>query len=310
MGDRILATALHYIGDQTNARLHIDRVLAYLASLAQKPQIVRLRFDMRVSTHYFQARILWLQGFADQALRVVKHNIEEGHAIGHALTFCSVLGQGACPIAFLAGDFDAAARYGAMLVEHTERHPMRLWQLWARCFNGMVMAKRGDVTAGLGVLRGELEKAGEAKFLPRFLLPLGELAACFGQAGEVKEGLAIVDDALTRCKMRDEGWYLSELLRIRGELILKGGKFESVAESEQEYLLALDCARHQGALFWELRTATSLARLWRDQGRSAEAAALLQGVYNRFTEGFATADLKAATALLETLPSLEKVRTT
>ena len=62
MGDRILATALHYIGDQTNARLHIDRVLAYLAGLAQRPQIVRLRFDMRVSTHYFQARILWLRG--------------------------------------------------------------------------------------------------------------------------------------------------------------------------------------------------------------------------------------------------------
>ena len=175
MGDRILATALHYIGDQTNARLHIDRVLAYLAGLAQRSKIVRLRFDMRVSTHYFQARILWLQGFADQALRVVERNIEEGRAIGHALTFCSVLGQGACPIAFLAGDFDAAARYGAMLVDHTERHPMRLWQLWARCFNGMVVAKRGDVSAGLDILRGELEKAGEAKFLPRFLLPLGEL---------------------------------------------------------------------------------------------------------------------------------------
>ncbi len=310
MGDRILATALHYIGDQTNARLHIDRVLAYLAGLAQRPQIVRLRFDMRVSTHYFQARILWLQGFADQARRVVKHNIEEGRAIGHALTFCSVLGQGACPIAFLAGDFDAAARYGAMLVDHTERHPMRLWQLWARCFNGMVMAKRGDLTAGLEVLRGELEKAGEARFLPRFLLPLGELAACFGQAGEVANGLAIVDDALTRCKMRDEGWYLPELLRIRGELVLKGGNPGSAAKAEHEYLSALDWARRQGALFWELRTAASVARLWRDQGRSAEAAALLQGVYNRFTEGFTTADIKTATALLEALPSLERVRTT
>ena len=310
MGDRILATALHYIGDQTNARLHIDRVLAYLAGLAQKPQIVRLRFDMRVSTHYFQARILWLQGFADQALRVVEHNIEEGRAIGHALTFCSVLGQGACPIAFLAGDFDAAARYGAMLVDHTERHPMRLWQLWARGFNGMVMAKRGDVTAGLEVLRGALDEAGEAKFLPRFLLPLGEFAACLGEAGEVTEGLAIVDDALTRCRMRDEGWYLAELLRIRGELILKGGGSEAAAKAEQEYLSALDWARQQGALFWELRAATSIARLWREQGRSTAGTILLQGVCDRFTEGFAIADLKTATGLLDTLSPLERVRTT
>src|SRR5207302_6005578 len=93
-GDRILATALHYIGDQKNARHHIDRVLEHLAGLAQQPHIVRLRFEMRVSTHYFQARILWLQGFAEQALRVVEHNIEEGNAVGQALSFCSVWARG------------------------------------------------------------------------------------------------------------------------------------------------------------------------------------------------------------------------
>jgi predicted ATPase len=302
MGDRILSTALHYVGDQTNARFHIDRVLAHLAGLAEQPHVVRMRFDMRISTHYFQARILWLQGFADRALRVVEHNIEEGRAIGHALSFCSVLGQGACPIAFLAGDFDAAARYGAMLLDHTERHPMRLWQLWARCFNGMVLAKRGEtVIAGLDVLRGELEQVGDAKFLPRFLLPLGELAACLGEAGEVTQGLAIVEDALTRCRTRDEGWYLPELLRIKGELMLKGDGSEAAARAGEAFLSALDLARRQGALSWELRAATSLARLLRDQGRSAEAAALLQPVYDRFTEGFATADPKAAKALLDEL---------
>jgi predicted ATPase/DNA-binding winged helix-turn-helix (wHTH) protein len=301
MGDRILATALHYIGDQKNARLHIDRVLEHLAALAQQPHIVRLRFDMRVSTHYFQARILWLQGFADQALRVVEHNVDEGRSIGHALSFCSVLGQGACPIAFLAGDFDVAARYGAMLLDHTERHPMRLWQLWARCFNGMVMAQRGEVTAGLHVLRRELEQAGDAKFLPRFLLPLGQLAACLGEAGEITEGLAIVDDALARCKARAEGWYLAELIRIRGELILDLGGSDAAAKAEGEYLSALDCARRQGALSWELRTATSLARLLRDQGRLDGARHVLASVYGQFTEGFATADLRTAKALLDDL---------
>ena len=223
MADRILATTLHYFGDQREARHHIDRALAQLAALAQQPQIVRVRFDMRVSTHYFQARILWLQGFADQALRVVEHNIEEGNAIGQALSFCSVLGQGACPIAFLAGDLDAAERYGAMLLDHTERHPVRLWQVWARCFNGLVIAKRGDLGAGLRALRGALEQAGEARFLPRFLLLLGELAACLGKAGEVGLGLETVDETLARCEARDERWYLAELLRIKGELVILEG---------------------------------------------------------------------------------------
>jgi predicted ATPase len=94
MADRILATALHYFGDQKKARRHIERMLASYAALAQQPRIVRFQFDQRVTAHYFQARILWLQGFADQAKRVVEHNIEEGHAVGNALSLCSVLGQG------------------------------------------------------------------------------------------------------------------------------------------------------------------------------------------------------------------------
>ena len=301
MADRLLATALHYFGDQREARHHIDRALDQLAALAQQPQIVRVRFDMRVSTHYFQARILWLQGFAEQALRVVEHNIEEGNAVGQALSFCSVLGQGACPIAFLAGDLDAAERYGAMLLDHTERHPVRLWHLWARCFNGLVIAKRGDTGAGLRALRGGLEEAGEARFLPRFLLLLGELAACLGKAGEVGLGLVTIDETLARCEARDERWYVAELLRIKGELILLQGAADAAAAIEEHFRRALDCAHRQSALSWELRTAASLARVWQRQHRVAEARELLGSVYGQFTEGFATADLEQAKTLLDQL---------
>ena len=301
MADRILATTLHYLGDQTNARHHIERALAHLAALAEQPQIVRVRFDMRVSTHYFQARILWLQGFADQALRVVEHNIEEGRAVGQALTFCSVLGQAACPIAFLAGDLDAAERYGAMLLGHTERHPIRLWQIWARCFNGLVVARRGDITAGLQALRGGLEQAGEARFLPRFLLLLGELAAYLGKAGEIALGLETVAETLARCQARDERWYVAELLRIKGELAILEGAPDAAAAAEGSFLEALDCARAQGALSWELRAATDLARLWRNQHRTAEARELLGSVYRRFTEGLDKADLREAKSLLQEL---------
>ncbi|HET6196336.1 MAG TPA: hypothetical protein VFE12_11295, partial [Acetobacteraceae bacterium] len=138
MADRIQATALHYLGDQENARRHIDRTLAHDAAATWQPEIAGSRLDLLVSAHYFQARILWLQGCADQALRVVERNIAEADSVGQALSFCSVLGQGACPVAFWAGDLEAAARYGTMLLEHTERHPVRLWNIWARCFIGLV----------------------------------------------------------------------------------------------------------------------------------------------------------------------------
>ena len=164
-----------------------------------------------------------------------------------------------------------------------------------------MIAKRGDIDAGLRALRGGFELAGEAIFLPRFLLLLGEFAAFLGKTGESGLALETIEEALARCKARDERWYLAELLRIKGELMLLQNAVDAPAVAEEYFLEALDCAHRQYALSWELRTATSLAQLWRDRYRAAEARELLHPVYNRFTEGFDTADLKSARVLLDTL---------
>jgi predicted ATPase len=250
MADRILGTTWHYIGDQNQASHHLDRALAHGAVAPWRPRMVSPGFDLVVSAHYFQARVLWLRGFADQATRVIERNVEEGLELGQALTFCSVLGQAACPITLLTGDLDAAERYGTMLLEHAEQHHIRLWNIWAYCFIGLLAARRGAVADGLRRLRDGLERAGDARFLPRFLVLEGEHAIC-------------------------------------------------LATAESHFRRAVDLAHQQGALSWELRAATSLARLWRDQARSKEAHELLAPVYDRFTEGFATADLRAAKSLIE-----------
>jgi predicted ATPase len=296
LADRLLAVSLHFLGDQNAARRHIDRVNASVDLLAEKPRIFPL--DLKISTHYFRARILWLQGLADQAQRIVGDNIEEGRANGHALTFCSVLGQAACPIAFLAGDFDAAERHGDMLLEHSERHAIRLWRIWAGCFKGMVMAKRGSIDAGLALLRSEIERAGDARLLPRFLLPLGELAACLGEANEIERGLAAVDQALERCNAKHEQWYVPELLRIKGELILKDKRHQATASAEQCFSEGLKLARQQGALFWELRSALSLARFSIGHDRETDARKILATVHGAFTEGHQIADFREAKTLL------------
>jgi predicted ATPase/DNA-binding winged helix-turn-helix (wHTH) protein len=297
LSHRLLAVALHYLGDQTAARLHIDQVNASLHGLTEKPKIFPL--DLRVSTQYFRIRILWLQGLADQAQALIARNIEEGRANGHALTFCSVLGQGACPIAFLAGDLDAAERYGNDLLEHTERHSVRLWRLWAKAFNAMVAAKRGNLERGLHLLREELDRTGDAHFLPRFLPLLGELAACFGEANQVGQGLEVIEETLTRCRARQERWYLPELIRIKGELMLRETQHASSAEAC--FREALEIAAQQGARFWELRSAISLARFGIAQGRNAEAAGILMKVYGSFSEGFDIADMRTARGLIDQL---------
>ncbi|MBB4369710.1 putative ATPase/DNA-binding winged helix-turn-helix (wHTH) protein [Bradyrhizobium sp. cir1] len=299
LGDRLTAVALHYLGEQNDARLRIDRVHASLHVLADKPKIFPL--DLRISTQYFRARILWLQGLADQAQALAARNIEEGRANGHALTFCSVLGQAACPIAFWAGDFDAAERHGNELLEHTERHAIRLWGLWARAFNAAVIARRGDVATGLPLLREELNRAGDARFLPRFLPLLGELAAGFLAADQIDPGLDVIEDALTRCNDRQELWYLPELIRIKGELMLRSARNSEGAEAH--FRDAMGMAIRQGARFWELRCATSLAQLMGEAGQSAEALAVLRNVSGSFTEGADIADIRSARELIAQLRS-------
>jgi hypothetical protein len=297
LGDRLTAVALHYLGDQNDARLRIDRVNASLHVLAEKPKIFPL--DLRISTQYFRARILWLQGLADQAQALAARNIEEGRANGHALTFCSVLGQATCPIAFWAGDFEAAERHGTELLEHTERHAIRLWGLWARAFNAAVMVKRGDVATGLPLLREELNRAGDARFLPRFLPLLGELAACSGEADQVDRGLDVIEDVLTRCNDRQELWYLPELIRIKGELMLRSPRH--AGDAEARFREAMDIAVQQGARFWELRSAISLARFMIGAGQNAEALAILERACGPFTEGAGIADIRTARDLIAQL---------
>jgi predicted ATPase len=111
----------------------------------------------------------------------------------------------------------------------------------------------------------------------------------------------MIEEANARSERTEECWPIAELLRVKGELLLLQGAPGAAAVAEDHFRQALDWARRQGALSWELPAAASLARLLRDQGRSADAVALLQPVYDRFTEGFETADLKAAKALLDAL---------
>ena len=124
------------------------------------------------------------------------------------------------------------------------------------------------------------------------------LAAACEIAGQVEEGLTLLDDALQIVEKTGERWFAAELNRQKGRLLLRRGRTEAV---EELYRKALSIAEEQEAKLWELRAAVSLARLWADQGRRAEARDLLARVYSWFTEGFDIADLKEAKGLLDEL---------
>ena len=297
IGDRMIGASLHFLGDQAGARQHIERVLKGYVTPTRRSDAVRFRFDQRVTARITLARALWLQGFADQAMRDVESNIEHALSINHTLSLCNALALAACPIALLAGELSAAERFIAMLLDHAERHALDVWHAHGRCFEGDLLRQRGDVDDGLQLLRVAIDELREARFVQYHTAFLRALAQGFAAAGRVAPGLAAIDEALARSEHNEERWSIAEELRVKGELLRQQAAPDAAAAAEEHFVRSLDWARRQGALSWELRAATSLARLWHEQGRTTDARALLMPVYDRFTEGFDTADLKAARAL-------------
>ena len=234
-------------------------------------------------------------------MRSVEWQIVDARASDRPWSLANAL-QSACPIALLVGDLTSVERYVKALMDLSARHAMELWwNLGGRCFEGVLLVKRGDIGAGLELLRTAFARVPQNAFSLLYTPFLAEIADALGREGKVAEGLSLIDEALGRSERFEERWCVAELLRIKGELILREAAPQAATAAEGHFLHSLDWARRQGALSWELRTSTSLARLQRDQGRIAEARSLLQSVYDRFSEGFETADLKTAKAYLNSL---------
>jgi len=166
------------------------------------------------------------------------------------------------------------------------------------------LVERGEFAQGLLVLRDAFETCDRTGWRLSYAEFKGVLALGLAGTGRLDEALVALDDAMAvdREGADGQGWYAPELLRIKGEVLLQQAADRSTLAAEDCFNRAAQIAREQGALSWELRVALSVARLRVSQGRHHEARAPLASVYDRFTEGFATADLQAARTMLEGLP--------
>jgi len=307
IGERAMSVSQHYLGDQSKARCHIERVLADAVIADAKPHLIRFQIDLGVMARVFFARILWLQGFPDAAMRAAERSVEDARAANHAISLCYALFLAACPIALSNGDLVAAEHYVSMLLDHSTRFALTFWAARGRSYQGAISIERGDIGNGLPLLRAGFDQLGEARsaVFGRIELLLPE---ALGRAGQIAEGLTAIEQAINHSENTEERWMVAEMLRVKGELLLLQGGPTAAAAAEDHFRQALDWAARQGALSWELRAAMSLAGLLRDQGRSADAMTLLQPVYDRFTEGFDTADLTKAKLLLDSFSLRRRVR--
>ena len=299
VGDRLIGTSLHFLGEQAAARRYIERGLRRPATSPARSQILRFQFDQSVAGRAYFSRILWLQGFPEQAAVQAERCVVEAQASKHALSICYALGQAACPIALLTGNLALAEQRIGMLLDYAERHVLPLWRGKGRCFKGMLSVRSDDRAAGLLLHGAAIDELQEAGFSPYHTGWLCEYAEGLGSAGDIPRAHATIGLAVTQAKRSHSRWYEPELLRVKGELLLLERVPKHAAAAENHFKKSLTLARQQGSLSWLLRTATSLARLRRTQGHKGDAHKLLARTYARFTEGFTTSDLRAARQLLD-----------
>ncbi len=284
-GERMMGVVTHFLGDQVAARRHLARVLTQYPDIDPRLDIIRFQTDLSVSARAYFARVLWLQGFSEQAAHAAEASVAEAQASGHPVSLCLALAMAACPIALWMGDLVGAAQYTRMLIYNSREHSLPLWSEFGAKYQRVIALKRG----------GPDEQAAR-KFSFRSLAALTELAEALTAAGRIVEASEVVEAGIDQS---DGSWLTPELLRLQGELFLRQGTPTAAETAEGLFRRALEAARAQGALAWELRAATSMALLLRDRGRQAEAIACLRPIYDQFTEGFGSADLSAAKRVLD-----------
>jgi tetratricopeptide (TPR) repeat protein len=221
MGDRLIGISQHYLGDQASARSYLERALAHSPTLGRRSH-VRFQLDQRVSARVHLARTLWLQGLADQAMHAAESSPEDARVTNHANSVCYALAVAACPIALWVGDLDAAEHYIGTLLGHSARHGLMIWRALGQSYRGQLAIQRGEVTAGLRLLRAgfdEIDEAGPASLRLIELL----MAEALGRAGQIDDGLAAIEEAIDHSERTGERWLSAEFLRVKGELILFAG---------------------------------------------------------------------------------------
>ncbi len=293
---RLLSAAHFMAGDLAQARFHSDETLKRRPVSTEGVGATRFQLDQTMSAYFARARLLWVQGYPEQAIEAALRSVKSAERSGHALTLCFALADGLAQLALLTRNaplFEQTLdRFYSELAPYVAHYPRHLRE----GLESALADERNDLEKGLGFVRtATTDTIGGT--LRRFPGVIGRVAEAMGRAGRIADGLRIIDDGIVK---RETSWCIPELLRAKGALVLLREP-DAAAVAEEIWSDSLAQARSRGAAAWELRTATSVAQFWSARARKAEARDLLAPVYAKFTEGFETGDLRAAKALLDAL---------
>jgi predicted ATPase/DNA-binding winged helix-turn-helix (wHTH) protein len=297
LGHAMLGRALQVTGDLAGSRAELDSLMRVFSQSHRGPALLSL--DPHYHSYIALARTLWLQGYPTQALEHARRGVEASEAMGHPAAL-ALVSAGAASIFLLAGDLDAAQYHIDLSLSHAEANALGPLVAVGQGRKAELAIKRGNTNAGVKDLQAILERLRAARhevLSTEFNIALAQGLTAIGRSSESQ---ALIDERIRQVEVGGETLYVPELLRVKGRVLLSMGE-PDLREAEICFKESLELSRRQGARAWELRTARDLAKLLAERGDSENGRTLLQSVYAEFSEGFETADLKAAEGLLATL---------
>jgi predicted ATPase len=270
VGHRALAYSLIYSGDYRAALVHLETAASLYRPDEHRDSALRYGQDSGVSTFVILSWALWHRGYPDQSARAADRALAYSRELGHAHTLVHAF-YFAGMAAVFARDVATVYAYGNDCVAVASEHGFAQWAARGRILQGWAVAQQGEATTGIACIRDGLAAHEATGTRGRATSYLTLLAEALALAGKIEEGLAILEDALAQAALSGVRGWDAEIHRLRGELT---GRlpYPDPAKAEDSFRTALAIAREQGTRGYELRAATSLARLWREQGRRARHA--------------------------------------
>ena len=296
IGHRTMASTLALMGDIVEARSHYNEALALYRPAEHRRLMTRFGQDLRVTCLAFRSMASWLLGYPEAALNDADCALAEARQIDHAATLMFTLNF---PILVntYCGNYDAANEHLEELVVLAEQKGAPFRKAEGVLRRGYILTLTGEATKAVEIVTSGIDlwrSAGSTIFTPEqeFML-----AIAHADSGQFNDAWRCIGEAMTAMQATKERWCEAEAHRVAGEIALKSPQ-RDVAKAQAYFERSLTLARAQQAKSWELRAAMSLARLLSDQGKRQNARDLLAPIYDWFTEGFDTSDLRKAKALL------------
>ena len=297
LADWMVGTCRHLLGDQAEAERRFQSALEP-SPISRLSAILQFGFDHRIRALVLLARVLWFRGRADEAKSLATRAVREAAQVGQPTSVAMAL-LGHVSVFLWAGDLDGAEPVIHRVIDHCVKHSLQPNYWLALGMKGQLAVARGDPT-GLELLSRAIESLQAKRHEIHTTILATSWTEGLAGIGRSAEALEVIDDAIATTAARNGSSFdMPEMLRVKG--LVLAGLSPGGTEAERCLVRAVECAHAQGALAWELRAGTALARLLAARGRAAEGRERLSATYQRFTQGLETADLVAARQLLAEL---------